>query len=225
MDLTIPRKDLPEMVLYTWKIIRLPSIFQEDLLYKLSFELFLYDTNAAKNFINLAVEQGLILKTSHDELSLSEDLKEKLNHWQLLRKKEISEKLKSIQILKKIESIPKEESTDFTILFKSFVDAATLSRIAPILHSDIHFVTKNLDKGIIKVKVKGSKDVPYSIEVNTEDKYIHHDCHDYETRKSQSKKFCKHLAKVFLMLKDEDEKKATILLNKIANQINEWNFD
>jgi hypothetical protein len=225
MDLKIPRKNLSEMVLYVWKIIGLPSLSQEDLIYMLSFDLFLYDVISAKEFINLAIEKGLILKNDQNNLSLSNNLKRKLHKWQLEREGEISEKLNAIQIVKRIENTSTDESNDFTILFKIFVDDATLTRTASILQSDIEYMKKDLDQGIIKAKVKGSKEIPYSIEVNSESKYIQHDCHDFETRKSKNKKFCKHLAKVFLILKDEDYKKATMLLNEIANQIDEWSFD
>jgi hypothetical protein len=225
MDLKIPRKNLSEMVLYVWKIIGLPSISQEDLIYMLSFDLFLYDFTSAKEFIKLAIEQGLLLKTTKNNLTLSNNLKTKLQKWQLKRKKEISEKLKAIQMVKRIENTSKNESNDFTILFRIFVDDATLTRTASILQSDIEYLKKDLDHGIIKAKVKGSKENPYLIDISLQNKYIKHDCHDFETRKSKNKKFCKHLAKIFLMLKDEDENNTKMLLNEIANQINEWSFD
>ena len=225
MDLKIPRKNLSEMVLYVWKIVGLPSVSQEDLIYMLSFNLFLYDISAAKEFISLAIEKGLFLKTSQNDISLSDNLKAKLQEWQIGRKVEIRERLKAIQIVKRIEQTSKEESNNFTTLFRIFVDDATLTRTASILQSDIKYLKKDLDQGKIKATVKGSKEISYSIDIDLENKYIHHDCHDFESRKSKDKKFCKHLAKVFLMLKDEDENKALILLNEIANQINEWNFD
>lgn len=225
MDLSIPRKSLSEMVLYVWKIIGLPSVSFQDLVYLLSYKLFLYDTIAAAKFINLAIDESLLLKNSNDLLSLSDVLNEKLEKWEVQRKEEISEKLKSIQVVKRIENPSKDESNDFTVLFKTFVDDATLTRTASILQSDITYVTNDLDKGILNVKIKGSKEIPYTIKVDLDKKYIHHDCHDYETRKSKNKKFCKHLAKLFLILKDEAEEKATNLLKKIADHINEWNFD
>lgn len=225
MDLKIPRKNLSEMVLYIWKIIGLPSISQEDLIYLLSFDLFLYDVTAAKEFIGLAIEKGLLIKTSQNNLSPSDTLKTKLQKWQLEKKLEINEKLKTIQIVKRIEDASKSGPTGFITLFKIFVDDATLARTASILQSDIEYLKKDLNRGIIKARVKGSEEIPYSIEINLENKYIHHDCHDYETRKSKNKKFCKHLAKIFLMLKNEDERIVIMLLNEISNQINEWSFD
>jgi hypothetical protein len=225
MDLKIPRKNISEMVLYVWKIIGLPSISQEDLIYTLSFNLFLYDSIAAKEFISLAIEEGLLLKSPQNILSPSKILKNKLQKWQDERKADIREKLKAIQIIRRIESTSKDESTNFTTLFRIFVDDATLTRTASILQSDITYLKKEFDQGIIQAKVKGSKEISYSIEINLKNKYIHHNCHDFETRKSKNKKLCKHLAKLFLMLKDENENKTTLLLNEIANQINDWSFD
>jgi hypothetical protein len=225
MDLKIPRKNTLEMVLYVWKIIGLPSISQEDFIYTVSFNLFLFDSIAAKNFISLAVEEGLILKSPNNILSLSNNLKYKLQKWQDEKKTSIREKLKAIQMVRRIENTPKDESTDFTTLFRIFVDDATLTRTASILQSDIKYLEKDLDQGIISAKVKGSKEISYSIEINLVNKFIHHDCHDYETRKSKNKKLCKHLAKIFLMLKDENESKTILLLSEIATQINEWSFD
>ena len=122
MDLKIPRKNLSEMVLYVWKIVGLPSVSQEDLIYMLSFNLFLYDISAAKEFISLAIEKGLFLKTSQNDISLSDNLKAKLQEWQIGRKVEIRERLKAIQIVKRIEQTSKEESNNFTTLFRIFVD-------------------------------------------------------------------------------------------------------
>lgn len=225
MDLKIPRKNVSDMVLYVWKIIGLPSISQEDLIYSLSFNLFLYDAIAAKEFISLAIRDGLLLKSPQNYLSPSKILKDDLQKWQDVRKEDMKEKLKAMQIVRRFENAPKDDSINFTTLFRTFVDDATLTRTASLLQSDIKFLKKDLDQGIIRAKVKGSKEISYSIEINLKNKYIHHNCHDFETRKSKSKKLCKHLAKMFLMLKDENENKTTMLLREIAEQINEWSFD
>ena len=225
MDLKIPRKNISDMVLYVWKIIGLPSISQEDLVYALSFNLFLYDSIAAKEFISLAVEEGLLLKSPQNYLSPSNILKSKLQKWENERQSGIKEKLKAMQIVRRIENNPKDESINFNTLFRTFVDDATLTRTASILQSDIKFLIKDLDQGIIHAEVKGSKEISYSIEINLKNKNILHNCHDFEARKSKNKKLCKHLAKIFLILKDENENKTTILLSEIADQINEWSFD
>ena len=56
------------------------------------------------------------------------------------------------------------------------------------------------------------------------EKILKHDCHDFQTKRAQNKKFCKHLAKLFLLLKEKDEKRATLFLENITKDVNKWDF-
>jgi len=49
------------MTLYIWKIIELPYVSLIDLIYKISFELFLFSPEEAKKFIDKAIHKGYLI--------------------------------------------------------------------------------------------------------------------------------------------------------------------
>ncbi|MHA1782097.1 MAG: DUF2240 family protein, partial [Promethearchaeota archaeon] len=177
LDFKIPRKNLQEMVLYVWKIIDLPLINQEDLLYKLSFDLFLFSPEQANKFISDAIKKGYLLQVENDNLKLSEELQSKLKTWQLERRKFIQEKFKAIRESKKlIEGVYKDSKSDFNTVYKVFVDSATLKKTATISNSDINLVKFDTDEGIIKAKIKGREKDFYDILLDISNKQLRHDC-------------------------------------------------
>ena len=146
---------------------------------------------------------------------------QKLEEWQIERKKVISEKETSSQHLREFNG-EVENMTQFNSLFKIFVDSATIDRTASILQSDLTFL--EISNSVLKATVIGSKQDPYIIEINSPKRILKHDCHDFITRKSKEKKFCKHIAKMFLLLKDNNERIAKKILNEIAMHVNDWDF-
>jgi hypothetical protein len=97
MKFTIPRNNSSELLLYIWKIIDLPFISQSDLLYKLSFDLFLFSPEEVITFINGCTKNKSLIKDTNNNLNLSNILKQKLKNWQNKRKQEILEKMHSIK--------------------------------------------------------------------------------------------------------------------------------
>ncbi len=225
MNFTIPRNNNSEMVLYIWKIIELPSISLSDLLYELSFELFLFSPNGANQFIQKVVDNNLLIEIPNNMFKLSHNLEQKLKNWHKKRK---------AQILKKIESSKKETQeidnfennnlNKFNTLLKAFLDKGTLNRAVTVSDSAFNIIKFDPKSKIIEAEVKGSKDAPYNIEISINDKLIKHNCHDFQTKRAKNKKFCKHLAKLFLLLKKKNEKSASFFLESITNEINNWDF-
>ncbi|UCD02082.1 MAG: hypothetical protein JSV23_03415, partial [Promethearchaeota archaeon] len=74
------------MLLYIWKILDLPSISLDDLLYKISFEFFLFSPEKATDFINDCIDNSYLVKDDNQHLRLSNGLNQKLNNWQKKRK-------------------------------------------------------------------------------------------------------------------------------------------
>ena len=225
MKFTIPRDNNSELLLYIWKIIDLPFISQSDLLYKLSFELFLFLPEEAKTFINGCTKNKSLIKDVNNNLKLSNILKQKLKNWQSKRKQELLEKIHSNQ---KITTIEKQTDngagTNFNVLIKTFFDKGTLNRAASISNNAYDLIEFNLSKGIIKANVLGSKEESYIIEIDINNKIIRHNCHDFKTRRAENKKFCKHIAKLFLLLKEKNSNNTEIFLNNIATDIDKWEF-
>jgi hypothetical protein len=213
------------MTLYIWKIIELPFISLSDLTYKLSFELYLFSPKDAKEFIKKAVHNGFLIIDNDNKLSLSDALTLELKNWHRKRRVEILKKVNnSTSITQNIDSFKKNSSNKFNILLKAFLDTGTINRAVLVSDSAIIINTFDPDGKIIKAEVKGSQKIPYIIEISTNEKVLKHDCNDFQTKRAQNKKFCKHLAKLFLLLKEKDEKGATLFLENITNDINKWDF-
>ena len=224
MNFAIPRKNNSEIVLYIWKIIDLPFIAYSDLFYRITFDLFMFPPKDAKDFITDCIKNRYLIK-DNNHLKLSEEFNQKLKNWQKKRVNEILQKFSEVKKVDQLKTdIDKKDATNFSVLMNAFVDKGTLNRSVSVSDTAFELLKYDKKQGIIKSKVKGSKEDSYLIEINTNDKILRHNCHDFETRRADNKKFCKHLAKLFLLLKEKNEKSITGFLNDIAENINEWEF-
>ncbi|MHA2287664.1 MAG: hypothetical protein ACXABG_02635 [Promethearchaeota archaeon] len=213
------------MILYIWKIIDLPKILTNELIYKISFELFLFSPKDASNFIDKAIHKGFLIACNDNKLSLSDELALELKNWHKKRSEDISKKVNnSKNIIQNMDKSEEKESNRFNILLKAFLDSGTINRAVLVSDSAINISEVDPQSELITAEVKGSQKTPYIIEISSAKKYLKHDCHDFETKRAQNKKFCKHLAKLFLVFKEKDEKGATVLLEKITKEINKWEF-
>jgi len=220
MNFAIPRNNISEMLLYIWKVIDLPVILISDFQYRISFDLFLLSPNKAKPFIDNCIENEFLIKDDNNFVKLSEDLYQQINNWQKKRKLVVLEKMRD---RKKITHLSKE-TTNFSVLLNAFVDKGTLNRSVSISEAAFELLKYDHTKGIIKSKIKGSEKEAYIIYIDINNKVLQHNCNDFETRRAMNKKFCKHIAKLFLLLKEKNENIAEFFLNQIAEDIDKWNF-
>ena len=218
MNFKIPYNNDSELLLYIWKVIDLPNISMNELLYKISFELFLLSPEEALEFLQRSIKSNILEKDDNNNLQLPQNSYKKLKTWQLKRKEIILTKLNFI------DDFEAEKSSNFNTLLKSFLDKGTINRAASISNNAFQLSQIDFETGIIKAQVTGSKEVPYNIEIDTKNKILNHNCHDFETRRAINKKFCKHVAKFFILLKEKNEKSAGNLLKRIAENINDWEF-
>ena len=225
MNFAIPRNNNSEMVLYIWKIIELPSISLSDLLYELSFELFLFSPNGASQFIQKVVDNNFLIEIPNNMFKLSHNLELKLKNWHIKRKAQILKKIESSKKeTQEIDNYDKNNLNKFNTLLKAFLDKGTINRAVTVSDGAFNIIKFDSKSKFIKAEVKGSNDAPYNIEISINDKFIKHNCHDFQTNRVKNKKFCKHLAKLFLLLKKKNEKSALFFLESITNEINNWDF-
>lgn len=225
MNFEIPRNNASELLLYIMKIIDLPYTTINDLLYQISFELFILPPDKAVEFIKITIKNGLLKEDANQNVLLSQNLKNKLKSWQLKRKKTILNKLNSRINKSSTTNIDKyEKDTNYNTLLKAFLDKGTINRAATISEAAFNITEFDSNKGIIKANVYGKKEDSYNIQINTKKRTLSHNCDDFEIRRAENKKFCKHLAKLFLILKEKNEESATKFLKEIAKNINEWKF-
>ncbi|MFW9945522.1 MAG: hypothetical protein ACFFDX_01715 [Candidatus Odinarchaeota archaeon] len=225
MSFSIPRQKISEMVLYIWKIINFPKIPYENLLFKISFDLFLYSPVEAKIFIENAIKNKFLIQDDNKNLRLSENLNSKLQAWQSNRKDEILRKMASYQKQSELKNTLEQKNKDeFNTLLKSFADKPTLNRAVGVSESAFSLKKVDLNEGLILGNVVGSKEEPYLLKIDLNEKELKHNCHDFQTRRAKEKKFCKHLIRLFLLLKEKDQKIAITFLKKINDNIEKWEF-
>lgn len=213
------------MIIYIWKIIDLPFISIGDLQYKISFEFFLFSPKEAKNFIKKSIDDGFLLVGNDNNLYLSDDLILELKNWHIKRREEILKKIStSASVAQKSKNFKKNGTNKFNILLKAFLDSGTINRAVLVLDDAISIKTFDPRGKFVRAEIKGSQKTPYLIEISDTEKFLKHDCHDFQTKRAQNKKFCKHLAKLFLLLKEKDERIATLILENISKDINKWDF-
>ena len=225
MNFAIPRQDNTELLLYVWKIIDLPYIHLDDLLYKISYELFLFPPERATTFIKTLLKENLLIEDENGMISLSTTLNKRLLLWQADRKNMVLGKIKSVKKRRLLTTkIENDEKSSFSLILKSFSDKNTLNRAVNISDKDFDVQELDNEKGVIKSSVAGSKENSYYIEIDLKKKLLKHNCHDFETRKSKNKQFCKHLVRLFLLLKEKNEQSAEFFLKELAKDVEEWEF-
>jgi hypothetical protein len=226
MNLANPPINNPELlILYLWKIIDLPNITLNDLIFKISYDLFLIPPDRAKEFINSCITNKFLVETEKNELKLSDPLNTELRDWQKRRKNEIKNNIDSVRKINQLKSASeKGKSTNFSKHLKSLVEKETLNRAARVKNEDFDIKELDFKKGTIKATIRGSKEHPYVIEIDLKNKNIKHDCHDFDARRSKNKQFCKHLTKFFLMLRESHKTSTEQFLINISENIEEWDF-
>ena len=225
MNLTVPRNNVSELVLYVWKIIDLPNISKKDLLYKISFDIFLLTPEKATLFINKCIESKLLIEDDQKSLSLTSSLEKKLKYWQKIRNDEISSNIKATRKNTSVkEMLVEKENVNYGVLLKAFSDKGTLTRAISVSEDAFDITTFDFKAGKIKAKVIGTQKGVYDINIDVNNKIVYHNCHDFVTKRAENKKFCKHLTKLFLLLKERNEGSVTGFLKELAINIDEWNF-
>ncbi|MFX0029310.1 MAG: hypothetical protein ACFE8B_08880 [Candidatus Hermodarchaeota archaeon] len=225
MNLAIPRENNTELLVYLWKIIDLPNIKLNDLLYRISYELFLLPPDRGKDFIKNCLKDNLLTEDDNGNLSLSPSLNERLIKWQKRRKKEILKKMESVEKKDRLAtSIEHDQKSSFSIFIKSFAEKGTINRAVNISNNAFEIKEFDKERSIIKSSVVGSKEESYYLEINLENKLLLHNCHDFITRKSKVKHFCKHLVKFFLLLREKFPITAETLIKDLGDHIDKWEF-
>jgi len=211
-----------ELLLYLWKVIDLPDLSEDELLYSLSFDLFLIPPEKAQVLIKNCLKNNFLKKNKNSLISLSEDLENKLKEWNVKREVEIKNNLN------KKKKVNKQRETalisKFGPILKAISDKGSIDRAVSINNDAVNILDFNFGNGQIKAEILGSIEKPYKIEIDCKNLTLIHDCHDFITRRSKEKKFCKHLIKLFLNLKEIDEESALNFLQKITQNIDKWEF-
>ncbi|MFX1380255.1 MAG: HD domain-containing protein [Promethearchaeota archaeon] len=114
------------------------------------------------------------------------------------------------------------EEMDFKDLITNLTDRSTLNRAEFVSNNCINILKTDKDIGLIEAEIQGNTIIPYKLIIDLSKKnlcdIIQHDCPDFLARKSPNNKFCKHIAKFFLILKDLDSQFALKLLTEFNSK-------
>jgi hypothetical protein len=226
MNFSIPRQDNTKLLLYLWKIIDLPYIHLDDLLYRISYELFIFPPEKAIIVIKNMLKDALLEEDDMGRISLSPNLNNKLELWQKNMKNKVLGEIKLANKRRSTTSnFENDEKSNFNILIKSLADKGTINRAVNISNNAFEIKELDAEQGIIRSTVLGSKEVSYHIEINLKEKLLKHNCHDFVTRKRTDKQFCKHLVKFCLLLLEKYKGTAEIFLKDLGENYDVWDFE
>jgi HD superfamily phosphohydrolase YqeK len=114
---------------------------------------------------------------------------------------------------------------DFEDLITKLTDRNTLTRADSVSDNVIRILKTDKENGLIEAEVQGNTIVPYKLTIDISKKnfndVITHDCPDFLARKKLNNKFCKHIVKFFLVLKNQDFEFANTLLSEFNSKVYE----
>jgi hypothetical protein len=172
MKFSVPRDHPDEMVLYVWKIVDLPYIFKDNLLYNLIFKYFIFTPDKASAFIDDALKQGYLVQDKNF-IRLSNELDQKHMEWQKKRNREIknnliSRKKRTIAVQK----IQINSGDKFNKLLKKIIDSAALNRAVIVSDDAIDIIKVDKAKGVLEAIIKGTKEESYIVNINLEKRIL-----------------------------------------------------
>jgi hypothetical protein len=215
---------LRELLIHIWKSIDLPSIDKENLLYYISFKLFLFKPNKTIQIVNEALKKGFLIEKK-GYLSISNSIRSELEKWQIAEGARVDQALNEIKNRAVIQNeLESGKQSSFNMLLKEFSDQNTLNRAVTISKNAFKEINANFNRRLITAQVMGSDESPYKIEIDVNKRIISHNCHDFVAKRRNLKKFCKHLVKLFLILRADYESELENLLKEVRNDIDLWEF-
>jgi hypothetical protein len=105
-------------------------------------------------------------------------------------------------------------------LVEKYVDKATLNRSAALSDSQIHLKRLSSEEGLLICEIAGDKNgnKALRIRIDPEARTVTHRCEEFQQVNLYTKKFCSHLAKLCLFLKEEHPRELLSFLKDISQQ-------
>ena len=116
------------------------------------------------------------------------------------------------------------DQNDFEEIIEKYTNKSTLNRAESISNDCVRIIKLDKETGFIEAEIQGNQLIPYKLNFSISQKTIYeaiyHDCPDYLARKKQNNKFCKHIVKLFYVLRNQDYSFALNLLKELDSKIN-----
>lgn len=115
------------------------------------------------------------------------------------------------------------KKSEFESMMEKYSDFNTKRRAQLISTNKVQILKQDFENGQIEALIQGSEILPYEIKINVKKQAFHdmisHSCPDFLSRRQANHKFCKHLIKVFHVLKNIDEPGTIKVLQKIHEKM------
>ncbi len=112
---------------------------------------------------------------------------------------------------------------EYETLIKSLAELTTIKRARLIPNKKVDIIQNDFKEGFIEALIQGSEILPYEIKIDLKQegfyKIVHHKCPDFLSRRQVNHEFCKHIVKIFDVLRALDEEETILLLQKISQEI------
>jgi uncharacterized protein YecE (DUF72 family) len=113
----------------------------------------------------------------------------------------------------KVSTLDQWTTESLPDIFEQFTGRERLKRAREIRDDEVEI--EELSDSVVKASIR-----EYHILIDITNKVILHDCADWD-KVSAEKKFCKHIAKVMLLI---ERNKAMRILNRVRSEISDWDF-
>lgn len=113
-----------------------------------------------------------------------------------------------------LDSFTPEEGLSVSDLLIHFTTASRLSRAEKMADDEVEFIARG--ENSLEAEVRR-----YNIKIDVEGREIEHNCADWR-KGTSSKRFCKHMDKLFLMLPEDEAKR---ILNDMIDDKDKWRFE
>lgn len=226
MNFSIP-SDKRRRILYIWKIIDRPTINIDELYNFLTFELFLAPLDEVKKIIREALDLKFLVEDfKSEEVSLGESLQDEFEKWQAGGRQKIR-KLHKLLNTSWRDPIEIDEKSKYEIFEEDLVEPS-IKKKAGLIRSSALKIEKldflNEIRGKIDDKGENGQKISYSFKIFPKDRKILHDCPDYNNLRKNQKKFCIHLGRLLMKLKNKDATKTYRLLEDLVENRESWIF-
>jgi len=115
--------------------------------------------------------------------------------------------------------------TNFNVMLKQFTEKKDLYKSVLLKEEDYHISKYATSRQAIKVIIHRLGKEPHFIFINLAEKLISHGCGRFkELNTENSPKFCKHLVKLFLILKEKEPDLALSILRHIYRHREGFSF-
>ena len=181
MGFAIPKNE-KGILLYIWQILDTPQI-NEDFLYSMmAFKLQLGSPEKCKNFVETAIEKGLLIEHSEkEEVELSSELQQEIVFWQAEGENKAT-KMRAILNQPWRESFVANDEMLYNTFERDLIDPTVRENSIKILGSRVQIETLDFNSEISGVIIEGEEDsasnVAFSIDIVR--KVISHSCSEYD---------------------------------------------